>query len=129
MPFYDYKCEKCGVVEIFHGMMDDNYTICPECNNEGLIKIISSGGAVIIAGREANQYSDIKAAKYWRDKNGVRHRVRASDGYSTSSTVKRQTVSPEEAKRRRAADHKSNKDERLKLQKIRADNWNKQNLK
>ena len=69
MPNYDYQCSKCGVIEIFHSINDDDLTVCPECNAEGLKKMISAGGAVIIAGREANQYRDIRAAKYWRDKN------------------------------------------------------------
>jgi hypothetical protein len=61
------------------------------------------GGGVIFKGREANQYNDIHAAKYWRDKNGVKHKVTPADGDVNSATVKRQTKSPQEieAARRR----------------------------
>ncbi len=95
MPNYDYKCINCGVVEIFHSIMDDAWNICPECKQKGLEKMISAGGAVIVAGREANQYNDILKAKYWRDKNGVRHKVQSGDGHTGAGTVQKQTVSPE----------------------------------
>jgi len=99
MPTYQYECESCGPMEIFHSIKDDAWTECPECGGE-IQRLISCGGAVIMKGREANQYNDIQLAKYWRDKNGVRHKVTPSDGTTKSSTVSEQTVSPEEAARR-----------------------------
>ena len=52
---YEYKCNTCGVIEISHGMTEDNKSVCPECNESGLVKLISAGAGIIIAGREANQ--------------------------------------------------------------------------
>jgi len=101
MPHYDYCCEKCGEMEIFHSIKEDTWQMCPECGKKGLIRLISSGGGVIIGNREANQYNDIKYAKYWRDKNGIRHRVTPADGNSKSSTVSRQTASPQEVAARK----------------------------
>lgn len=97
MPTYEYDCKNCGTIEIFHGMTEDDKTVCPECGLDGLSKMISGGAAIIIAGRQANQYNDIKKAKYWRDHNGVRHRVTPADGSSKSGTPSRkQTKTPEE---------------------------------
>lgn len=99
MPTYVYECKKCGVIEIFHSIMDEPWTKCPDCGTIGLVKLISSGGGIIISGRMPNQYNDIKKSKYWRDHNGDRHLVTPGDGHSQSPTVSRkQTRTPEEAK-------------------------------
>jgi hypothetical protein len=77
-----------------------------------------------------NQYSDVKAARYWRDKNGVRHPVTAADGYVGSGTVdRRQTASPDQIKKRKQRDKKVSKEQRLKLQADRADAWTRKQLK
>ena len=89
MPTYEYECGSCGVVEIFHAMSDAVKIECPECGKKGLERLISGGAAVIMKGREANQYNDIKAAKYWRDRDGIRHRVGPGDGNSKSPTASR----------------------------------------
>lgn len=99
MPTYDYECNTCGLIEIFHSIKDDAWTTCPNCSDV-IKRLMSGGGAIIIKGREANQYADIQMAKYWRDKNGVRHKVTPSDGSSKSATVSEQVVSPEEVQRR-----------------------------
>lgn len=129
MPTYEYKCNSCGVIEIFHGMNENNKNVCPECNEKGLIKLISAGCGVIIAGREANQYKDIHTAKYWRDKNGVRHLVTTADGYSTSSTVNKQTATAAEAKANKVKDRKAEKRKRMNLTTARATYWNKEQAK
>ena len=113
MPTYEYDCQNCGRIEIFHSIMEDAKTVCPECDEEGLVKKISSGGAIIIGGREANQYADILKAKYWRDKNGVRHKVGPGDGHTGSGTVSKQTATPEEVKARKARDKKASKKYRI----------------
>ncbi len=81
MPTYEYSCAQCGDIEIFHSIKEDTKTVCPECGNE-LSKRISSGGAIIMRGREMNQYADVHLAKYWRDRKGRRHKVMPSDGHS-----------------------------------------------
>jgi len=116
------------VIEISHGMSEDNKTACPKCNAP-LIKLISLGGGIIIAGREANQFNDIKAAQYWRDKNGDRHPVTAADGYSTSSTVNRQTATPTEIKGKIKKDSEVEKQKRVNLTTARAALWNKEQVK
>lgn len=120
MPHYEYNCLDCGIMEVLHTMTEPDWKRCPECGREGLEKMISSGGAVIIAGREANQYSDILKAKYWRDKNGVRHKVQSGDGHSGSGTITKQTATPEEIAGRVKQSNKKRKQQRMQLQEDRA---------
>ena len=98
MPTYDYECKTCGIIEIIH-LMSQQRSVCPHCKKKGLVKQIAGGGAVIIKGKMMNQYNDVKHAKYWRDHNGVRHRVTPGDGHSKAPTVSsKQTRSTEEVK-------------------------------
>jgi putative FmdB family regulatory protein len=87
MPHYDYQCEHCGIIEIFHGIKEKPRKSCPQCGQEGLTRLISCGGAFIIGSKEMNQYNDCLKAKHWRDKNGNLHRVTAADGSSKSGTT------------------------------------------
>ena len=111
---YEYECSKCGVMEIIQGIKDDTLENCPECNGKEFIKLISLCGGIIISNREANQYSDIKRAKYWRDKNGVRHKVGPGDGHTGSGTVTKRTVSPEVAEARRRRERRQERFQKLK---------------
>lgn len=87
MPTYNYECQKCGVIEIFHGIKEDDRTVCPECEEVGLKKLICGVGGIIIKGKEMNQYPEVKYAKYWKDSHGNRHRVTPADGHSKSVTI------------------------------------------
>lgn len=86
MARYDYKCVSCGLLEIEHEMKADPHTVCPECGDEGLTKLISLP-TIIHKGRQVNQYNDVKGAKFWRDADGNRHRVTSADGGAKSPTV------------------------------------------
>lgn len=87
MPFYDYKCEKCGVFEVQQSMSDEKFTQCPQCGGKNLERLISLIGAVIFGGKEVNQYTDCIGAKTWRDKNGNLHKITSADGSSKSPTT------------------------------------------
>lgn len=111
MPFYEYKCSQVdkacdhckNVFEVMQSITADALTQCPECGN-AVDRLISLPLGFIDRNRQANQYNDIKAAKYWRDKNGNRHLVTPQDGSLHSPTVSsRVTASPAEiaAKKRR----------------------------
>lgn len=136
MSFYDYQaterdrsCIFCQeAFEVSQSILSDPLTKCPKCGCL-IKKLFPLTAGIVIKGREANQFNDIKTAKYWRDKNGVRHLVTAADGYSTSSTVNRQTVAPAEAKANRAKDRKAEKLKRMNLTTARAANWNKEQSK
>lgn len=104
MSFYDYiavdpsfSCAKCkDGFEIYQSIKDEPFTQCLECGN-AIKRLISQIGGIVLKGRMANQYSDIKQAEYWRDHNGVRHRVTSGDGHSQSPTVSRKiTKTPEQ---------------------------------
>ena len=103
MPFYEYQatnskeaCSHCR--DYFEVMQSINNKLkkCPECGVD-VVRLISRIGGVIMKGRGANEYNDILKAKYWRDHNGVRHKVTGGDGHTGSGTVsKKQTRTPEE---------------------------------
>ena len=101
MSTYEYlgtnpECELCSsIFEVVQSIKDDPLKTCPCCGLP-IEKRISLVHGYIVSNREANQFSDIKQAKYWRDKNGDRHPVTPSDGCSKSATVSKQTKSPEE---------------------------------
>ncbi len=96
MPTYSYHCEKCGDFDHMHSIMIDRLEKCPHCNGEELTKLITNIGGFIFKGRAANQYNDIKLAKYWRDDNGVKHRVTESDGSTNCPTAQRSERKPQE---------------------------------
>ena len=112
MPFYEYQCKNkensCNhcveLLELRQSIQDVPMGKCPHCGSE-IEKLVSLPGAVIMAGRQMNQYNEVKHAKFWRDKNGVRHKVTAADGSRSSPTVaKKVTVSPETVKARKQID-------------------------
>lgn len=73
-------------MEIFHSIKDEPKAVCPNCNGN-LTKLISIPGAILVKGKQANQYSACKFAKHWRDNDGNLHKVTPSDGHSKSPTV------------------------------------------
>lgn len=51
MPTYDYKCSKCNVeLEIFHSIMEDAKTVCPECDSNSLSRMISKNVGISFKG-------------------------------------------------------------------------------
>ena len=47
MPIYTYRCENCGVqFERRQSFTDDALTVCPECNQSQLRKVITPAGIV-----------------------------------------------------------------------------------
>jgi predicted nucleic acid-binding Zn ribbon protein len=57
---YEYRCPEHGVIEMSHGMTESrDGRRCPECNS--LLKpMISGGGGIILTGRPAWAYGDVK---------------------------------------------------------------------
>ncbi len=48
MPIYEYRCESCGHdMEVLQKMSDDPLTVCPECGEPALKKLISAGGFIL----------------------------------------------------------------------------------
>lgn len=52
MPLYDYQCKHCEhiVEDIFQHMSDDPLKKCPECDEDGLERIITGGIAGFVSG-------------------------------------------------------------------------------
>jgi putative FmdB family regulatory protein len=51
MPTYDYQCDTCGHdLEVFQSMKDAPLTMCPECNNATLRRVITGGTGIIFKG-------------------------------------------------------------------------------
>lgn len=51
MPTYDYECDACGhQFEAFQSMRDDALSVCPECNESALRRLITGGTGVIFKG-------------------------------------------------------------------------------
>lgn len=51
MPTYDYQCENCGhTFETMQSMKDAPLSVCPECENSALRRLISGGAGVIFKG-------------------------------------------------------------------------------
>lgn len=120
MPFYEYtacdpvkSCDYCiNRFEVMQSIKDESLGKCPQCNNK-VIKLFSLIGGIVIKGRQANQYNNCKDAKYWRDQNGVRHKIGPGDGHSNSPTVpRRQTASPDQVKARIKRDQAKDKQKR-----------------
>lgn len=121
---YEYKakdinksCKYCkDKFEVMQSITSDPLTNCPKCGNE-IDKQVSLPAGHVTKGRQMNQYNIVKKAKYWRDKNGIRHKVTDADGMASSPTVSnRVTASPEQIAARKKADDASTKQ---RLSKIR----------
>ncbi len=51
MPTYDYECTLCAQrFEIFHGILEDYKSSCPDCNDGELQRIIGKGSGIIFKG-------------------------------------------------------------------------------
>ena len=122
ISFYDYiavsgGCEYCSnQFEARQSIKDEPLTKCPLCEAP-VHRLISCPAGCVFRGRQMNQMNDVKYAKYWRDNNGIRHKVTAADGSLNSPTVSSKiTASPELAEARKKRDMAKT---RKKLDKIR----------
>ena len=51
MPTYEYKCDACGhAFERFQSIKADPVTLCPQCGQEKVRRLISMGGGLIFKG-------------------------------------------------------------------------------
>jgi len=114
MAIYEYKsvnggCKQCSdVFEVVQRMSDPPLQVCDKCGNP--VERIPSLCSMNMGFREANQYPDVKYHKYWRDRNGVRHKVTPADGDHKSPTVSRRvTASPEQIAARKKRDYEQSR--------------------
>jgi len=71
MPFYEYKCNKCGhFMEVMQKMSDAPLTQCPQCGQPGLKKLISAAAFHLKGGGwYATDFKDRKGGKDKTDKS------------------------------------------------------------
>ncbi|MBN1542427.1 zinc ribbon domain-containing protein [candidate division KSB1 bacterium] len=87
MPTYDYLCENCGHrFEHFQSMKEKALTLCPVCNQEALVRLVSGGSGLIFKG-SGFYITDYKKS----------HSL-ASDSNGTNGKTKTEKPSPSEKK-------------------------------
>lgn len=58
MPLYDYKCDACALnFEADHPMAAPPVRVCPQCGEQNVRKILSTGGISIRGGAASQQSS------------------------------------------------------------------------
>jgi putative FmdB family regulatory protein len=51
MPTYDYQCKKCGYIfEAFQSILAEPITVCPNCQEPEVQRIMSGGAGLIFKG-------------------------------------------------------------------------------
>lgn len=59
MPLYDYKCDACSILfEVDHPMSAAPVSVCPECGENKVRKVLSTGGISIRGGGATSQPSE-----------------------------------------------------------------------
>ncbi|NLG32759.1 MAG: zinc ribbon domain-containing protein [Syntrophomonadaceae bacterium] len=49
MPFYDYRCNKCGTFEVMQKISDEALTECPSCHGP-VTRLISKNVGIVFKG-------------------------------------------------------------------------------
>ena len=87
MPTYEYRCPDCGhEFEQFQSMKADPIKECPECKEQNVKRLISSGGGLIFKGSGFYE-TDYRSSSYKRDAN----KASGSNGSSSKETSKSST--------------------------------------
>ena len=106
MPIYEYKCAKCGVVEVMQSIKDAPLKKCPNCKSK-VERMISSTSFVLKgSGWYATDYgkkTPAPAAETSDAKNGSNGDAKSSDSSkpaekSASSSESKPSTSTEKAK-------------------------------
>ena len=85
MPTYDYRCESCGhEFELFQQMSAAVETVCPECGEESLRRLVGTGGGILFKGSGFYE-TDYRSASY--------KKAADSDRKSNDSTTKKSDTS------------------------------------
>ena len=90
MPTYDYRCESCDhEFELFQQMSAAVETVCPECNEESLRRLVGTGGAILFKGSGFYE-TDFRSKSY---QEGAKSETKASEDKSKKSDKSKQTKS------------------------------------
>jgi len=88
MPTYDYRCEACGhEFELFQQMSAAVETVCPECGEESLRRLVGTGGGILFKGSGFYE-TDYRSASY----------KKAADSERTAGTSETKKAKPADSK-------------------------------
>jgi putative FmdB family regulatory protein len=103
MPIYEYKCPKCGVVEVMRGIKEASLKKCPTCKSKVERMISSSSFVLKGSGWYATDYAkksppstDTSSAS--NDTNGNASSSEASKPSTESKPGAEKSASPSETK-------------------------------
>ncbi len=104
MPTYDYECDKCGYeFERFQSMTEDPIKICPECNANGVRRLLGTGAGIIFKG--SGFYETDYKRQPERDKSKQESKQESKS--DSKSDSKQETSSGGEKKQENKSDSKS----------------------
>ncbi|MGK0297633.1 MAG: putative FmdB family regulatory protein [Gammaproteobacteria bacterium] len=88
VPIYEYQCEACShKFEIIQKLSDDRLTICPECKQSKLRKMVTSASFRLKGtGWYATDFKDKKPSQKPDETNKKAETTGKSDGASTSQS-------------------------------------------
>jgi putative FmdB family regulatory protein len=68
MPFYDYKCDVCGLIfEEFQSITDEDLPKCPECSGTGKKLISNTSSQIVLGSKELGEKLKQEAKKDAQD--------------------------------------------------------------
>ncbi|MFO8043794.1 MAG: zinc ribbon domain-containing protein [Alkalispirochaeta sp.] len=97
MPTYDYQCDSCGhTFETMQSMKDAPLSVCPECENASLRRLISGGTGVIFKGsgfyvndsRKSSSAGSSSTAKKTSSEDSGSGTTESTSGTDTAKTGK-----------------------------------------
>ena len=90
MPTYEYRCRLCGhEFELFQSITASAKRKCPECEKNGLERLISGGGAVLFKGNGFYE-TDYRSSDYKKKAEAEKKAGESkSEGKKDSKTEKK----------------------------------------
>lgn len=100
MPHYIYRCDDCGDVTAWQSIHDEPYVVCPECENQPAVKVMTppniaaaaletKGASVVeIDAREARWQRDMPAYKSLRYQGIQPKQIDGCDRVAASASSK-----------------------------------------
>lgn len=51
MPLFEYECKNCGVIEFFQNRKEKDLKVCPLCESDEIVKLMSAPGGFNFKGQ------------------------------------------------------------------------------
>jgi putative FmdB family regulatory protein len=118
MPTYEYRCQNCQHdFELYQSFSEESITICPECGEEKVRKVISGGAGVVFKG------GGFYETDYNRGKGSDYQKKDSADGGSKGATASKDSKS--ESKSENKSESKSESKPKLKTEAPKASSSSK----